>query len=953
MKTFVAPLLLLALGGASPDAASEIESAHELWQTGRYAEAEERFTALETSGADPAAVAVGLSRCLESTGRWDEARAALDRALEKQADNAALLARAAELEFDTGHWSEASHHAEAALKTDPDELTARWVTAQLAKARGDFRAASGQFESFIHYYNARDVTDSRELVLIGLAASEYARWNRSSDQFDFILNGLYADAVATDPNCWQAHYESGVLLLEKHNEAGAVRALNKALAINSSAAPVYVALGLADLEQYNLDKATAHCNRALGLNPQLPAAHRLKAMLDLMDAQVPAAIADLEKARAVNAVDEETLGLLAACYVWEDGPPPTVENVDPFGDLDSRFGRLVAEVVGRNPRPGVFFASLARAFAQRQKLDFAETFFRTAVRMMPQLPAPPTELAMVLLQTGREKEGRELLEEAFKADPFNVRAVNTLKVLDLLETYDELETDHFHLKFDPKQDALLAKYLAAHLEQEYAELVEGLGYEPRQRSLFEVFNEAKGLDAHQWFSARTVGLPRVHTIGACIGKVVALTSPLGMKEPVNWARVAKHEFVHVINLEQTNYNVPRWLTEGLAVYFEGYPRPQEWNTLLKERVPAGRVYNLDNIDQTFVRPGSQDNWTMAYCQGELYVEYLIERYGKEKVTELLAAYRDGLTTPAAIAKVAGEPVDKFEEGYRGFLEKVTAGLTASKPEPAMSFAEVERAYLQKPDDADLAARLALEHLRREDYRNARKLALKARELKPNHPRGSVVLAQLSVLIGDDERAREYLAAALDRDDPNEEVLALQAELYMKEEKWAEAAELYELGRRRDPYSSRWPSGLVRVYLKTGDDGKLAGVLKSLVLMEADNVEFREKLAELEFAAGDYEAAARSAMMAIHVDVKSVTAHRLLADAYRERGRYPEAIDEYTVALGLDSRRQKAELLWGLAQAHKAAGNVEQARSAVEGVLGVDPDHGEAKKLLESLGEKPQ
>ena len=950
MTLAFASLLALMLASAAPNAAADLEQARELWQTGRYAEALERYRELEEAGADRVAVALGLSRCRESTGRWQEAGAAIDAALGEHADSAALLARRAELDFATGRWKEAEEHAQQALKIDPDQLPALWVLARLATARGDFQTANDRFIAFIDYYNANDATDAAELILIGLASSEYARWNRSSDQFDLILNGLYVDALEADPNHWQAHYESGVLLLEKHNQGGAVRALNKAIRINSAAAPVYVALGLADLEQYDLDKAEKQCDRALAINPHLPSAHRLKAMLHLMDSQVPAAIAELEKARGVNAVDEETLGMLAACSLLQDGPPPLADAFDPLAAaaIDSRFGRLVAEVTGRNPRPGVFFASLAKTFSGRQKLDLAETFFRTAVRLMPQLPEPHTELAMVLLQIGEEEEGRELLEEAFEADPFNVRTINTLKVLDVLDTYDELKTDHFHLKFDPKKDALLAKYMARHLEQQYKELVEGFGYEPRQRSLFEIFNEAKGLDAHQWFSARTVGLPRIHTIGACIGKVVAMTSPLGMKKPVNWARVAKHEFVHVINLEQTNYNVPRWLTEGLAVYYEGYPRPQEWNTLLLQRVPAGRVYNLDNIDRTFVRPGSQENWTMAYCQGELYVEYLIERYGKEKITKLLGAYRDGLNTPAAIEKVTGEPVAEFEKGYRAFLQEVTSGLTASPPEPALSFAQLERAYLQKPDDADLAARLAWEHLRREDYRKARELAVKARKLKPNHPRGSVVLAQLSMLIGDDERAREYLEAALDREHPDDRVLALQAELFIKEEKWAEAAELYELGRQRDPYSSRWPSGLVRVYLKTGDDRKLAEVLKTLVLMEADNVAFREKLAELEFTAENHESAARYAQMALHIDVTSVTAHRLLADAYRELVRHPEAVEEYNVALSLDSRRQRAELLWGLALTHKAAGDPERARSAIEKLLAIDPDHEEAKKLLESL-----
>ena len=63
----------------------------------------------------------------------------------------------------------------------------------------------------------------------------------------------------------------------------------------------------------------------------------------------------------------------------------------------------------------------------------------------------------------------------------------------------------------------------------------------------------------------------------------------------------RHELVHIFNLEQTSFQVPHWFTEGLAVINEGFPRPQQWNQLLLERVPAGDLMNLDNIDLGFIR----------------------------------------------------------------------------------------------------------------------------------------------------------------------------------------------------------------------------------------------------------------------------------------------------------------------------------------------------------------
>ncbi|HZZ72874.1 MAG TPA: hypothetical protein VFE24_11535, partial [Pirellulales bacterium] len=132
--------------------------------------------------------------------------------------------------------------------------------------------------------------------------------------------------------------------------------------------------------------------------------------------------------------------------------------------------------------------------------------------------------------------------------------------------YAVIETDHFVIKFDRGRDELLAKYAARYLEHEvYPELTKKLGYVPPDKSLFEIFNRAKNTDGHGWFSARMVGLPYIGTVGACAGKMVALSSPNDAKQKFNWARVLKHEFVHVLNLQQTNYNIPHWYTEALAV----------------------------------------------------------------------------------------------------------------------------------------------------------------------------------------------------------------------------------------------------------------------------------------------------------------------------------------------------------------------------------------------------
>src|SRR5258708_30267660 len=111
--------------------------------------------------------------------------------------------------------------------------------------------------------------------------------------------------------------------------------------------------------------------------------------------------------------------------------------------------------------------------------------------------------------------------------------------------------------------------MGAMLEEIHAELAEKFHYQPKGPILIEVFNN------HEMFSGRIVALPDLHTIGACTGRMVAMVSPQGksIRKAFNWGRVLRHEMVHIFNLEQTNFLVPHWLTEGLAVMNEGVPRP--------------------------------------------------------------------------------------------------------------------------------------------------------------------------------------------------------------------------------------------------------------------------------------------------------------------------------------------------------------------------------------------
>jgi Flp pilus assembly protein TadD len=480
------------------------------------------------------------------------------------------------------------------------------------------------------------------------------------------------------------------------------------------------------------------------------------------------------------------------------------------------------------------------------------------------------------MRLGKEDEAREILEKAFEADGFNIRVSTTLKVLDHLEKYHTLKTEHFHLRYDPKNDKILANFMAKYLEDIYKELGDKFDYRPPGPFLIEVFNK------HEMFSGRVVALPDLHTIGACTGRMVAMVSPRDkskvINKPFNWNRVLRHELVHVFNLDQTKFGIPHWFTEGLAVSLEGTGTPPRWNEILTDKVVNNDLLNLDNILLGFVRPRTPDQWQQAYLQSLLYVEYLTQTHGEKSIGRLLAAFAEGLDTEAALSKAVKTTKADFEKGYRKFLEERVEKLALKSGKKRLAFKELKAAHEANPEDADLAAQLADQYLTRGDNKEARRLADVAMKLKRNQPLAAYVKAVLLAAGGDAEIAYTMLEAAVDEHPTEPKAIKLLAKLHFDNKKTTAAANALELGRKLEPHDPSWLVQLAKVYNQSNDEAKLMDVLAEVTKLDYDDLGIRRKLGQLYAKAGKHAEAERIARQALEIDVLDEASQTVLIDA---------------------------------------------------------------------------
>lgn len=947
--------------GAAESPAERLDSAREHTQRGRYDEALEVLDELVAAGADELdLVELALARydALQAQGQREAAEAVLAASLAKAPKSADLHARLAQLHFERGRYDEARAEAEAAIKIDSDQLLARLVQADLWAAAGELKLADDGYRWFVRYYNRRQPNDATSLLYVCKGSAQYARWHSVSQIFDFCVNTLCPDALKADKQSWQAHHMAGRLLLEKYNKAQGQPELKAALAINPRATEVLVSLGEAAVHDYDWDEAETRGQQALEVSPKLPGALRVLAEAKLYFRELDAAETLLTEALSVNPVDQATLALLATLRCMQDGwPDPArlkllVSHLDHISDLKletpTRFEQIVIDVAKRNPKPGYFLTALGEQLDRFRQHSTAEPLFKQAILLMPQLSEPKTALGQLYMQTGRMDDAKKLLDEAFKADPYHVRVSNMRKVLKVLDDYQAITTDHFVVRADSKLDKLLARYMAEYLEEVYPELTALYGFEPEQRTQIELYNTAKGLSAHQWFSARMVGLPWVQTIGASTGVIIAMTSPSSLEEPLNWARVMKHEYVHILTLQQTNFNIPHWYTEALAVRSEGYPRPVQWNKLLLDRVPKGDLKNLDNLSMGFIRAGNQENWNFAYCQSVLYAEYMVARFGEDSLAKLLDAYRRNRTTDQAIPEVFGVEKADFEKGYREYLDKVVAEIRTTEDEPELRPNQIERNYEKNKKDPQAAAEYAqlLLFIRKRD--EARKIADEVLKEHPSNPVAAFVVGALLMREDQPRDAVAVLETALDAERPNRRVMELLLRARLKLKEPAEAFELCELGKRHFPYHSDWWKGIAAAAKLSGEAEKRRDALKTLTQIESDDPAPRKALAEMALADGDFEDAFKYARMTLHIDVLDADVHRMLGAALAGLKQFPRAITEYETALEL--KPGDVDLQLGLAETLLSADRKTDARKLIDTILAKDADNEMAKRLAESLKE---
>jgi hypothetical protein len=127
----------------------------------------------------------------------------------------------------------------------------------------------------------------------------------------------------------------------------------------------------------------------------------------------------------------------------------------------------------------------------------------------------------------------------------------------------------------------------------------------------------------------------------------------------------KHELCHILlHRAAQGGKIPKWLDEGIAQWVsagiaEILISPKR--SFLNEAVIAGKSLNLRALEDAF--PRDKESLHLAYEASKSFVNYLIERFGIDSLTETLEHIKKGEDWEVAISKAVLLSFDELEKDW--------------------------------------------------------------------------------------------------------------------------------------------------------------------------------------------------------------------------------------------------------------------------------------------------
>lgn len=793
------------------------------------------------------------------SGEYVKAEKLCKIALEKNSDDPDFLTLLGHIYKETGRYDLAKTSYLEAFEKNSNHLQSRLNYGKMQWEWGEKKAARETLNFFISYYrNNRNLTGEE----LGAVAEACIYLDRFRD-----ANSLFNDATTSDVGLWQPYVPWGNLMLSKYNVPDAQAIFGDALEINPKSAEAH--LGMAKIFLHSsFDAAREAVKTALEINPKMVPALDYLAEMHIMAGNFEDALKELDAPLEVNPNSLTTRTLRALCFY--------------FLKKEGDFKKAEQKILAINPKYGELYYQIAEVLSKRylftESIDFYQKAIALDIENWPAYSGMGTSLSRI----GKESAAKKTLEIAFDKDPYNKHVGNLLTLFDELPEYKTYKTKHLTLRIHPDDDAVLSHYAKKLADESFDSLLEKYPIDTNEEIILEIF------PSHDDFAVRCFGLPGAQAfLGICFGNLVAMDSPRARSAgDFVWGETLWHELVHVTHLRLTANRVPRWLAEGIAVYEATAANPH-WSMNLDLpfilAFKADKTLPLKDLDSGFSRPTNPGQVSLSYFQASLIVEFIVEKYGHNKLAAMFPFFKKGLTTTDAIESVFDKDIEVFDNEFQDHVKKKyrfdSVDYTVKSQNSADQMDDLDEEEVVNSNNPFQNFRLGLKFKSENDFDNAIHYLKQAKLLFPG---------------------------------------------FVEHE---------------NPYSQ-----LAEIYLETGNLAEAIRELEILTSLNGKRLAPLKKLADLCLDAKNYEAAITALEKMIFIAPFESDTHMKLAQAYTAIKQYNLAVNELKINLHTQPQ-DLAGAHCDLADVLLKSGNKTEAKKSALASLEIAPDYERAQEIL--------
>lgn len=845
-------------------------------------------------------------------------------------------------------------------------LGARLVLAEALARRGLRDEARTALDFFLEYHRVRaDSYDdaafrrdelklkpeiarplSEELTLVAAALRLYVHLSPLDDGFLANANELLLLAEELDPQNWEAWIER--VRLTRLEREGALASARKTRDLvtpkNPELADLWTEVARTLATGFSSGEAREMAETALKVNPKQTDARSVVAKVALEDNEYPVAEDQIKAGLAVDPNHRDLLALKA--------------TLELLVGREDEFEKGMKRMLEVDPTYGEGFHLAGQVVAERQRrFDKAVLLLRRGLELDPTNADAHADLGIYLANLGREEEAKDALDKSKKVFPWShpVRE-NFRTVLDyVLGEMKTVKTEHFVIRFDKDEVDILSLFVPDLLEQCWADMTKRYGFSPESPVLVEVFRKADD------FSVRAIGLIDFnrYAIGICFGGVMAIDSPQAMGDEgvVHWAPVARHEFGHVMSLQLSKGQVPRWFTEGLSVLEEkpldpGWSMEDGYERQVYDAWHTGTLPKIGTFDAVF----RTERVGFAYYLGGLMLHYLQSVRGEEGIVKALRLYGEDRPMEEVFEKAFGLKLDEFDAKFKDFLGERMKGFYRV-PNYAVVFGALREKAITDGNDGENLLKLAWAHFFRNEYVEAgAKLQLARQKIDPNHPLSRLLEARLLQREGRADRARPLLDAFFAAGGEDFDARMFQAALLRREGKKEEFVAALEKAASAWPMSSLPLEDLRRYYTAEGRADDALRMLEQEARLASTSIPIRLQLAKEYAARGRDNDAIRALEEATNITPFVREVHVAALPLYRKAGERKKAVRAARCLVALraeqDSDEETADRWLSLSEALLEDGQPKEAETALKEAEKLAPEeHAERRgEIRKKLGQ---